>query len=127
MPAPVAHRLGSLAPWWRVRTKSSCVLRFAGGSVIVRDLIDVTVGSSHTARAGVALLDVTSSELGEDCLRLLRFHSLCWTLRSHVVPLRAVAVSSATGEIRSLDVTSEVLELAANELVDTVNVGAVAP
>ncbi len=116
----LSQRLGGLNPRWRPRTNVSSVARLAGGRVEVRDIVDLVVGSVTTMRASITLFDVTTSPLNEGHERVQRFHALCETLRSHVAPLRVVTLSTATGDIWSMDVETELLRRALDELVGAI-------
>jgi len=103
---------------WPARTNARACVHLGGGRVIVRDTIDLVLGSVHDDPASTALLDLTTAALGEASERALRFHALVETLRAGVVPLRVAAFSSATGELWVRDVDAELLDVATLELVD---------
>jgi hypothetical protein len=101
--------LGTIPSGWRPRTSQRVRQSFAGARVCLRDVIDLVVGSTHLDVANVALLDITTSPLGAGAERTMRYHALMQTLRSSVVPLRTSILSSATGELWTLDVDHELL------------------
>lgn len=101
--------LGTIPSSWRPRTSQRVRQTFAGGRVCLRDVFDLVVGSTHLGVANVALLDITTSPLGPGSERTMRYHALMQTLRSSVVPLRTSILSSATGELWTLDVDHELL------------------
>lgn len=115
------QRLGPLSPRWLPRIGARSTVRLGRGGLTCHDVVDLTVGSTHSDYASVALLDVTSSPLGSGHERALRYHALVETLRSGVVPLRVVTLSTATGEISAFDVDGGLLDQAAADLLDVVN------
>ena len=102
--------LGSLSSRWLPRTSLRAYQRLAGGNVVLRDVIDLMVGTTTSDDASVALLDVTTSPLSEGAERVMRYHALVQTLRTSTVPLRTAMFSTATGELWSLDVDEELLQ-----------------
>lgn len=113
----LARALGEVPAEWNARTAQRASLRLAGGRVVVRDTVDLLIGSSHGDVAAVVLLDVTTAPLGESAECALRFHALVETLRTSVVPLRSAVFSSATGELWLRGVDEEMLARAVDELV----------
>jgi hypothetical protein len=75
----------------------------------------------------VALLDVTTSPLGEGAERVMRYHALVQTLRTSIVPLRTSMFSTATGELWSANVDDELLSRAVGDVLETLRVMTVAP
>ncbi|HVB19223.1 MAG TPA: hypothetical protein VNE22_02955 [Acidimicrobiales bacterium] len=116
----LARALGPLGGRWLPRTGVRASQRLGGGNVIVRDAVDLMVGSTTTSVASVALLDVTTAPLDENAERSMRFHALVQTLRTTTVPLRTSAFSTATGELWSHDVDVALLRRALDELVEVV-------
>ena len=112
--------LGDVPRHWPVRTMVRASQRLAGGSVLVSDVVDLVVGSPKGAVASVALLDVTSAPLGANAERVARFHALLQTLRTGEVPRCTCALSTATGELWSIDVNHELLARSTHELLDTI-------
>ncbi|HVA52001.1 MAG TPA: hypothetical protein VNF05_00670 [Acidimicrobiales bacterium] len=110
--------LGPLSNRWLPRTSLRAYQRLAGGNVVLRDVIDLMVGTTTTDVASVALLDVTTSPLGEGAERVMRYHALVQTLRTSIAPLRTSMFSTATGELWSLDVDDELLTRAALDVLD---------
>jgi hypothetical protein len=76
---------------------------------VLRDVVDLMIGTSTSDVASIALFDVTTSPLGEGAERSMRFHALMQTLRTSLMPLRTSTFSSATGEIWIRDVDYELL------------------
>jgi hypothetical protein len=116
----LTQHLGRINPRWRPRTDVSSVSRLAGGTVVLRDRYDLVVGSTNTAQASIALFDVTTSPFGVGHERVLRYHALSETLRSGVAPLRVVSLSTATGDLWSIDVDTELLRRALGELTEVI-------
>jgi hypothetical protein len=110
--------LGPLSTRWMPRTSLRAYQRLAGGNVVLRDVIDLMVGTTTSDDASVALLDVTTSPLGEGAERIMRYHALVQTLRTGVSPLRTSMFSTATGELWSSDVDDEMLTRSAREVLD---------
>ena len=109
--------LGDVPRTWRPRTARRTWQTLGHGRVVLGDTVDLVVGAPGGENASVALLDVTTSPLGESTERVLRYHALLETLRSGTVPLRSAALSTATGEIWSLDVDAPVLQRAVDDLL----------
>lgn len=109
--------LGSLPAHWQPRTGVRACVTLAGGSMELRDTLDLVVGSPQSARANVALVDCTTSPLGPSAERALRFHALVQTLRTSVVPLRSSVFSTATGELWTRDVDADLLGRAVDDVV----------
>jgi len=101
--------LGPLSNRWLPRTSLRAYQRLGGGNVVLRDVVDLMVGTTTGDVASVALLDVTTSPLGEGAERVMRYHALVQTLRTSIVPLRTSMFSTATGELWSTDVDGELL------------------
>jgi hypothetical protein len=110
--------LGPLPTRWLPRTSLRAYQRLAGGNVVLRDVIDLMVGTTTSNVASVALLDVTTSPLSEGAERSMRYHALVQTLRTSAVPLRTSMFSTATGELWSLDVDNELLHRCALDVLD---------
>jgi hypothetical protein len=87
-----------------------------GADVCLSDVVDLVVGSTNHEFANVALVDITTSPLGTGAERVMRYHALMQTLRTSVVPLRTSIFSSATGELWTLDVDSELLMRAVDDV-----------
>jgi hypothetical protein len=112
--------LGSLSSRWLPRTSLRAHQRLAGGNVVLRDVIDLMVGTTSGESASVVLLDVTTSALDEGAERVMRYHALVQTLRTSIVPLRTSMFSTATGELWSSDVDDEMLTRSLGEVLDVV-------
>jgi hypothetical protein len=110
--------LGPLSNRWLPRTSLRAYQRLAGGNVVLRDVVDLMVGTTSGEVASVALLDVTTSPLGEGAERVMRYHALVQTLRTSIVPLRTSMFSTATGELWSIDVNDELLWRSVTDVFD---------
>jgi hypothetical protein len=117
----LSRALGDVPSRWMPRSALRASQRLGGGRVIVRDVIDLMVGTNGCGSATVALFDVTTSPLGEGAERTMRYHALVETLRSSVVPLRTSTFSTATGELWTLDVDHGMLQRSADEVLAVVN------
>ena len=113
--------LGPLSNRWLPRTSLRAYQRLARGNVVLRDVIDLMVGTTTSDVASVALLDVTTSPLGEGAERVMRYHALVQTLRTSIAPLRTSMFSTATGDLWSLDVDDELLTRAALDVLDVLS------
>ena len=111
---------GSLSNWWLPRTSLRAYQRLAGGNVILRDMVDLMVGTTSSDVASVAILDVTTSPLDEGAERVMRYHALVQTLRTGIVPLRTSMFSTSTGELWSVDVESELLARSVDDVLRVV-------
>jgi len=117
--ATLTKGLGPVPSSWWPRTSQRARQLLGGGNVLLRDVVDLVVGSTHHEVASVALVDITTSPLGAGAERVMRFHALMQTLRTSVVPLRTSIFSSATGELWTLDVDPELLMRAVSDVVET--------
>lgn len=111
------RNLGPLPASWEPRSAVRAYQRLAGGQVILRDAIDLSLGTTTSERASVVLVDVTTSPLGASAERIMRYHALVQTLRTGVAPLRSAAFSSATAELWVLDVTNELLQRGVDDVL----------
>ena len=116
----LARAFGPRGGKWLPRTGVRATQRLGAGNLLVRDVVDLMVGSTSTSEASVVLLDVTTAPLDENAERAMRFHALVQTLRTTTVPLRTSAFSSATGELWTHDVDAALLRRALEELLETV-------
>ncbi len=112
--------LGPLSSHWLPRTSLRAYQRLAGGNVVLRDVIDLMVGTTSSEEASVALLDLTTSPLGESHERVMRYHALVQTLRTGVVPLRTATFSTSTGDLWCADVDEELLRRSVDDVIDVV-------
>jgi len=113
--------LGVVSATWMPRSCVRASQRFAGGHVLLFDVVDLMVGSTTSKFASVALFDVTTSPLDAGAERTMRFHALMQTLKTSVVPLRTSMFSSATGELWTSDVDYELLSRSVDEVLSTLN------
>jgi hypothetical protein len=79
------------------------------------------VGTTTSDVASVALLDVTTSPLGEGAERIMRYHALVQTLRTSIAPLRTSMFSTASGELWSIDVDDELLTRSVADVLEVVS------
>ena len=117
----LTRAFGSLASNWMPRSAVRATQRLGAGNVVLRDMVDLMIGTNSGAWASVVLLDVTTSPLGEGAERAMRYHALVETLRTSIVPLRTSAFSTATGDLWALDVDHELLSRSANEVLEVIN------
>jgi hypothetical protein len=116
----LSRALGALSSHWMARTCVRASQRLAGGRVVLRDVVDLTMGAHNAGTAAVVLLDVTTAPLGEGAERTMRFHALVETLRTSIVPLRTATFSTATGELWSRDVDAALLTRSADEVLGAI-------
>jgi hypothetical protein len=112
--------LGTLSNWWLPRTSLRAYQRLAGGQVVLRDMVDLMVGTTSSDVASVVILDVTTSPLDEGAERVMRYHALVQTLRTGVVPLRTSMFSTGTGDLWSADVDEELLSRSVADVLSVV-------
>jgi hypothetical protein len=112
--------LGVMSPSWLPRTSLRAHQRLAGGRVILRDVIDLMVGTTTSDVASVVLLDITTAPLDERAASVLGYHALMQTLRTSVAPLRSSLFSTATGELLAIDIDAATLNRAVDEVIDAV-------
>jgi len=113
--------LGPIPNRWLPRSAVRASQLLGGGTVQLRDVVDLMVGTTASPVANIALFDVTTSPLGEGSERTMRYHALVQTLRTSIVPLRTTTFSTATGEMWSLDVDTELLVRGAHEVLSTLS------
>lgn len=116
----LGRALGEVPAQWKPRSGVRAIQRLAGGNVVLRDVVDLMIGTSTSEVASIALFDVTTSPLGEGAERTMRFHALLQTLRTSVMPLRTCTFSSATGEIWIRDVDYELLARSVEDVLANV-------
>jgi hypothetical protein len=117
----LTRALGEIPARWMPRSCVRSLQRLSGGNVILRDVIDLMIGTPTSEVASIALFDVTTSPLGEGAERSMRYHALVQTLRSSVMPLRTCTFSSATGEIWIRDVDYELLARSVEDVLTAVH------
>ena len=113
----LTRALGEIPARWTPRSSVRIFQRLAGGNVVLRDVVDLMIGTSTSDVASIALFDVTTSPLGEGAERSMRFHALMQTLRTSLMPLRTSTFSSATGEIWIRDVDYELLARSVEDVI----------
>jgi hypothetical protein len=113
----LTRALGEIPARWMPRSGVRTTQRLAGGNVVLRDVIDLLIGTSTSEVASIALFDVTTSPLGEGAERSMRYHALMQTLRTSVMPLRTCTFSSATGEVWIRDVDYELLARSVDDVL----------
>lgn len=113
--------LGTLPSRWLPRSCVRATQRLAGGSVLLRDVIDLMMGANNSDAACVVLLDVTTAPLGEGAERTMRYHALVETLRTSVAPLRTSIFSTATGDLWTTDVDHDLLTRSGDEVLAVID------
>ena len=113
----LTRALGPVPGRWMPRSSVRAAQSLAGGSVMLRDVVDLMIGADDRAVASVVLFDVTTAPLGEGAERAMRYHALVQTLRTSTVPLRTSAFSTATGQLWVRDVDHELLARSVDEVV----------
>ena len=118
--------LGAFPSSWRPQTAVRSQVLLSGGALVLRDDIDLMVGSVTDRFAALSLLDITTAPLGDAVEHTLRYHALVQTLRSGVVPLRVAIFSTATADCLIREVDTELLQRAVRDLAAFVGTLAVA-
>ena len=116
----LTRALGEIPARWTPRSSVRIFQRLAGGNVVLRDVVDLMIGTSTSDVASIALFDVTTSPLGEGAERSMRYHALMQTLRTSLMPLRTSTFSSATGEIWIRDVDYDLLARSVEDVLISV-------
>ena len=116
----LSRSMGDVPRHWSPRTAVPATQRLSGGRVVLRDVVDLVIGSSGGDVASIVLFDLTTSPLGEGAERVLRYHALVHTLKTSIVPLRAAMFSTATGELWTRDVDFEMLMRSVHEVLGVV-------
>lgn len=117
----LSRALGDVRGRWMPRSVVRATQRLAGGHVVLRDVIDLMVGTTNGDVASVALFDVTTAPLGPGAERTMRYHALVATLRTGVVPLRTSTFSTATGDLWTTDVDHDMLRRSGDEVLAILN------
>lgn len=117
------QRLGTPPSSWMPRTAVRSALRLIGGGVVLRDHIDLVLGSSSAG--GVALIDVTTSVLDEAMERAMRFHAVVETLKNGLAPRFVATLSTATGELWRFRVDDELLYRGVRDVLDALQTAVV--
>lgn len=120
-----AH-LPSLPARWAPRCGVRQAVPVAGGDVVLRGVVDVALGHTGGERAGVCLVEVTTSRLEARHDRVLAYLSLLETLRTGEAPLRVAALSTQDGGRVVHDVTPALLEQAVGDVLLAIAVEAAA-
>ncbi len=107
--AVLADRLPAVPSRWSPRLGVREQVHLAGGGVVLRGLVDLTLGEPGGATACVCLVDVTTSVLEARHEHGLTYLALLETLRSGEPPLRVAAVSTADGTSVVRDVDAALL------------------
>ena len=115
------QRLGIPPSSWLPRTAVRSAIRLGGGGVILRDHIDLVIGSANGVGSGVALIDITTSILDESMERALRFHAVVETLKSGLAPRFVATLSTATGQLWRFNVDNELLHRGVGEILSTLD------
>ena len=113
--------IGSMPGQWLPRSAVRAALRLAGGSVELRDVVDLVVGATSVDVASTALLDVTTAPLGGGDERTMRYHALVHTLRTSAMPLRTATFSSATDEFWIRDVDAALLMRSVDDVLAAID------
>lgn len=116
----LSRALGEIPARWQPRSAVRAIQRLAGGSVLLRDVVDLVLGNTTGDVASIALFDVTTSPLGEGAERTMRYHALLQTLRTSMMPLRTCTFSTATGELWVRDVDYGLLARSVDEALSCV-------
>lgn len=103
------ERLPAVPPRWSPRVGVRHQVPVAGGGVVLRGQIDLTLGEPGGSTACVCLLDVTTSALGARHEDGLTYLALLATLRCGEPPLRVAALSTADGSALVRDVDAAML------------------
>lgn len=115
--ATLRNTLGEVPGRWLPRSAVRATQRCAGGHVVLRDVVDLMVGSASGNVASVALFDLTTSPLAGGAERIMRYHALVETLRTSTAPLRTSMFSTATGDLWTLEVDHEMMSRSADEVL----------
>jgi hypothetical protein len=105
--AVLAARLPTVPARWSPRLGVRQQVHVAGGGVVLRGLVDLSLGEPGGATACVCLVDVTTSVLEARHELGLTYLALLETLRAGEPPLRVAALSTADGAslVRDVDAT----------------------
>lgn len=107
--AVLVDRLPPVPARWSPRLGIRQQVHLAGGGVVLRGLVDLSLGEPGGATACVCLLDVTTSVLEPRHELGLTYLALLETLRSGEPPLRVAALSTADGGALVRDVDAGLL------------------
>jgi hypothetical protein len=107
--AVLSDRLPSVPSRWSPRLGVRQQVRLAGGGVLLRGLVDLSLGEPGGATSCVCLIDVTTSFLEARHHQGLTYLALLETLRTGEAPLRVAALSTADGTSLVRDVDGALL------------------
>ncbi len=117
----LTRALGVVPSRWMPRSSVRAVQSLAGGDVVLRDVVDLMIGTANDDVASIALFDVTTAPLGDGAERTMRYHALVQALRTSTLPLRTSVFSTATGELWLRDVDHELLARSVDEVLTCVH------
>jgi len=114
-------RLPGVPARWSPRVGVRHRVPIAGGGVILRGQIDLTLGEPGGSTACVCLVDVTTSTLDARHEAGLTYLALLTTLRTGEPPLRVAALSTADGTSMVRDVDATMLAGAVDDVLRTID------
>jgi hypothetical protein len=106
-----------LQPGWQPQAESPRRAELAGGMVVLRGTVDLTLGAPTGTRAGRLVVDLKTGARHGGHADDLRFYALLDTLRVGVPPFRLVTYYLDAGTFAVEDVTEPVLEAAVRRTV----------
>ena len=104
------------------RTSLRAYQRLAGGNVVLRDVIDLMMGTTTSEEASVALLDLTTSPLEESPSASCDITPSSRRFAPWSCHCARRCFSTATGELWCVDVEEELLLRSVHEVVDVVEI-----
>jgi hypothetical protein len=116
----LVDRLDAVPARWSPRVGVRHQVPIAGGGVVLRGQIDLTLGEPGGSTACVCLLDVTTSVLEPRHADGLTYLALLSTLRCGEPPLRVAALSTADGTALVRDVDAAMLAGAVERVLQAV-------
>jgi hypothetical protein len=111
---------------WSPRCGVRQAVPLAGGGIVCRGLVDLSLGTPGGTRACVCLLDLTTAPLGANHERVCGYLALLETIRTGEQPLRVAAISTVDGGSIVRDVTPELLAHSVGDLLETIPLAAAA-
>lgn len=116
----VAVITGSWPPFpasWLARTQERLALPLAGGRILLKGTVDLSLGSPSEGAASVCIVEVKSGRRRVEHRGDLQLYALMETLRSGAPPFRIATYYTGTGELDVEPVGREVLHGALHRVV----------
>ena len=116
----LGSHLSRIPSSWLPRLGVRTSIPLVGGRVVLAGTVDVILGPPASLVASTCLLDITTAPLRDGAADRLGGLALLETLRTGAAPLRAAALSTATGDDLVIEIDDGVLVAALRRITSTV-------